>query len=709
MLFSSRGSNNSQGMGFPCAIEPVVVTDNPVNWNWENFIYPTLEELHTILYGIQSVGTTFEDPELKIINAGDYNLWQKDGPDMSTKGYYNESQFFCTPENSKSKGGLGQWLWDEHSGSYLDGAIKKGTIPANRLHPFRNNFTPIVGEVIEEEETEDKIGETLAEFKQPFTHRNDVLGLWLVGNNRNVFDYMPEANLTVDIWKIEAVTSQAYNIGPADDKGAPNFVAEDPLLVERIKDLWIRFWKGESRLPTLDDVDKLTKEMFDPGGQYWPDGIPPYGNLPADYNPKWIKGFAVWNKKYIRESSRRIISTDLNWDAAGRDRYIKYFKKTYVSGSGSDYTMYGKDKGLTYRTDIISADEYKSGVNSMPGNGNRSLMYYWSDWWDDMFNPTEEEEKRKTDNLLDQFGAPYQVYNVWSSTFVLFGGSQGTPTSHPTFKASKEEAIYFGRIKRSPEGDTSFTERWGDHDNVQSGPPLTADTSTHFKFYAPSRAYSAQEFAINPPVSGYPADYYLNDSVFLRTTPDRIFAHYKYEVKPENFLGYHLKETAKPYNFISLMRARESYMARSNSTWRYGRYWDDVIEENVWVGGWDQTIIDNWDSKAWAFQFESMNTIESERYIRRWYDYDYGTYDYSREWEYRNTNQKNTWDIYSPNDRYTMQDSEIVINGKTFYKTFYRMKNLDSTTEELQAPSITIINAGIENIFDPTWVPPEVN
>ena len=56
-----------------------------------------------------------------------------------------------------------------------------------------------------------------------------------------------------------------------------------------------------------------------------------------------------------------------------------------------------------------------------------------------------------------------------------------------------------------------------------------------------------------------------------------------------------------------------------------------------------------------------------------------------------------------------MEDSEIVINGKTFYKTFYRMKNLDSETSELAAPSITNINAGIQNIFDPTWVEPEIN
>ena len=654
------------------------------------------------------MGTTFEDPELKIINSGDYHLWQKDGPDMSLKSYYNESQFFCTPENSKSKEGLGQWLWDEHSGSYLNGETKKGAIPANRLHPFRNKFTPTEEET-EEEETEDKIGETLAEFKQPFTHRNDTLGMYLVGNNRNIYYYMPESNINVDQWRLDAVTSQAYNLGPEDDKGAPNFIAEDPLIVDRMKQLWINFWKGESKLPTLDDVDKLTKEIFDPGGQYWPDGIPPFGNLPANYNPKWIKGFAVWNKKYIRESSRRIISTELNWDAGGQDRYLKYFKKTYVSGSGSDYRMFNSiDKGLTYKTEIISLEEYKQGVNSLPGNGNRSLMRYWSDWWDDMLNPTEEEEERKTDYLVNENGGEYAVYNLYGGPFSMFGEtSGGTPTTSPTYIASKEEAINLGTTARSQGG--GFTERWGDHDNTVSGIPLAADTSTQFKFYAPSRAYSAQEFFYDTPIPGYSADFYTNDSVFLRNTPDRIFAHYKYEVKPENFLGYHLKETAKPYNFISLMRVRESWMARSNSDWRYSPKLDDVIEENVWVGGWDQNIINNWDSKAWAFQFESMNTIETERFIRRWYDYSSDTYDYTREWEYRNTNQINTWDLYTPNDDYTMEDSEIVINGKTFYKTFYRMKNLDSETSELAAPSITNINAGIQNIFDPTWVEPEIN
>ena len=59
-LFNSRGSNLGQGLGFSCPVNPVICTQQEA----DEFIFPTLAQLHVAMYGIQSVSTnlTFANP-----------------------------------------------------------------------------------------------------------------------------------------------------------------------------------------------------------------------------------------------------------------------------------------------------------------------------------------------------------------------------------------------------------------------------------------------------------------------------------------------------------------------------------------------------------------------------------------------------------------------------------------------------------------------
>jgi hypothetical protein len=130
-LFSSRGSNFGQGTGLPCPANWVVISQQAAN----DFIFPTLEQLHVVLYGIQTVETNLPYAGMDRCASGD--------------AIYYEPH---TPLTNTETTGI-----DEGEGEQV---IRPITLPSRRLTPA----------YVKEGEVQ---ADHFASFKEPFQNYSD--------------------------------------------------------------------------------------------------------------------------------------------------------------------------------------------------------------------------------------------------------------------------------------------------------------------------------------------------------------------------------------------------------------------------------------------------------------------------------------------------------------------------------------------------------